>query len=108
MRVQQTYMLDKEGDVAGPISAVEKAASFAEKVLKTEWETVKFGEAAYREAVQATRHTLGGSFAVLAVLIIAIPVYYYWSASIEAPMLATKPMAPAASLPAPLPALTGK
>src|SRR5471030_1023724 len=67
MGAQQTYMLENEGDVTGPIGAVEKAASYAEKVLKTEWETVKFGEAAYREAVQATRYALAGSCAVRAV-----------------------------------------
>jgi hypothetical protein len=79
MGAQQSYMIDKEGDVGEPIGAVEKAASYAEGVLKTEWETVKYGERAYRDSVRATKYTLIGSFAVLAVLVVGIPVYVYSS-----------------------------
>jgi hypothetical protein len=83
MGAQQSYMLDKEGDVGEPIGEVERAASYAEGVLKTEWETVKFGERAYRDSVRATKYTLIGSIAVLAVLVVGIPVYVYSSGSAQ-------------------------
>lgn len=66
MGAQQAYMFYKEGDVNEAIGSVEKAASYAECVLKAEWETVKLGEPAYRDTVRTTKYTLCGSFAVLA------------------------------------------
>jgi hypothetical protein len=94
MGAQQAYMANKTGDVSEPINAVERAASYAEKVLKSEWETVKYGERAYRDSVRATKYTLIGSFAVLAALVVGIPVYYYWSPSTQAATVANH--APAA------------
>lgn len=77
MEAQQAYMDNKEGDVDEPIAAVENAASYAEGVLKSEWETVKFGERAYRAAVRTTTITLVASLIILASLIIGLPVYVY-------------------------------
>lgn len=82
MGAQHAYMLNKEGDVAEPIAAVETAASYAEKVLKAEWETVKLGERAYRDSLRATKYTLAGSFAVLALLVVGLPIYIYSSAGV--------------------------
>jgi hypothetical protein len=114
MGAQQAYMVDKEGDVAGPIAAVEKAASYAEGVLKTEWEAVKLGERAYRDSLRATKYTLVGSFAVLAVLVVGLPIYVYSSAGVReakavTPASAVQPKAapvaaPPARSPAPAPA----
>lgn len=83
MGAQQAYIVNKEGDVAEPIGAVERAASYAEGVLKTEWETVKFGERAYRDSLRATKYTLVGSFAVLAFLVVGLPIYVYSSAGVQ-------------------------
>jgi hypothetical protein len=114
MGAQQSYMINNEGDVAEPIAAVEKAASYAEGVLKTEWETVKFGERAYRAAVHTTTYTLAGSFAVLAVLVVGLPIYVYSSASGQGAKETNQPAAQlkadtvaaprAASVPDPVPA----
>jgi hypothetical protein len=111
MGAQQSYMTNKEGDVAEPIAAVETAASYAEGVLKTEWDTVKLGERAYRESVRATKYALIGSFTVLAVLVVGIPIYVYSSATeqvnkpanmslVEQPKAAPEPLPSAASRPA--------
>jgi len=97
MGAQQSYMLNKEGDVGEPIGAVEKAASYAEGVLKSEWETVKFGERAYRAAVRTTTFTLVGSLVVLAVLVVGLPVYIYSSPSAQGTQKATATTPPAAS-----------
>jgi hypothetical protein len=67
MTAQQVYFGKYEADVDQAIAAVEAAALYASEVLKTEWETVKLGETAYRDAVKATKYTLNGSFVVLAV-----------------------------------------
>lgn len=89
MGSQQAYMDNKEGDVAEPIAAVEKAAFYAEGVLKAEWEIVKLGERAYRDSLRATQYTLAGSFAVLAALVVGLPIYVYSSASVRAAKAAT-------------------
>jgi hypothetical protein len=106
MTAQQVYFGKYEADVDQAIAAVEAAALYASEVLKTEWETVKLGETAYRDAVKATKYTLNGSFVVLAVLVLGYPVYY-WTAS----YLETKPAkaqgaaaAPAAKVAVPSPA----
>lgn len=79
MEAQQAYVMDKNGDVSGPITAVENAATYAERVLKSEWETVKLGERAYRAAVRTSTRTLVVSFTILAVLMVCLPVYIYSS-----------------------------
>lgn len=81
MGAQQSYMTNKEDDVGEPIGAVEKAASYAEGVLKSEWETVKFGEQAYRASIRTTTFTLVGSLVVLVVLVVGFPIYVYSSTS---------------------------
>lgn len=115
MGAQQAYVLNKEGDVGVPIGAVEKAASYAEGVLKTEWETVKLGERAYRDSVRATKYTLIGSFAVLAVLVVGIPIYVYSSAggqeakaANQAPAVQSKAATAPPPSAAPSPAATSK
>jgi len=115
MEAQQVYMTNKDGDVSDPIDAVEKAALYAEGVLKSEWNTVKFGERAYRDSVRATKYTLIGSFVVLAALVVGIPAYYYWSASTQAvavtnqaPAVQPKTAPAAAPIVAPVPAATRK
>ena len=104
MGAQQGYMVNKEGDVAGPIAAVETAASYAEGVLKSEWETVKLGESAYRDSLLATKYTLVGSFAVLAILVVGLPIYVYSSAGAReakaaAPATAVQPTPAAVAAP---------
>lgn len=89
MGAQQAYMDNKQGDVAEPIAAVEKAASYAQGVLKSEWETVKLGERAYRDSLRATKFTLIGSFAVLTVLVVGLPIYVYSSDDIREAKVAT-------------------
>lgn len=79
MAAQQTYMNNKDGDVAEAIGAVERAAEYAEGVLKSEWETVKAGEPAYKAAVRTTTFTLVGSLIVLAGFVVGIPIYVYSS-----------------------------
>lgn len=96
MGAQQGYIVNKDGDVAGPIAAVEKAASYAGGVLKNEWETVKLGERAYRDSLLATKCTLVGSFAVLAIIVVGLPIYVYSSAGVReakaaAPATAVQP-----------------
>lgn len=104
MGAQQSYIVNKDGDVAGPIAAVEKAASYAEGVLKSEWETVKLGERAYRDSLLATKYTLVGSFAVLAILVVGLPIYVYSSAGVRkakaaAPATAVQPTPAAVAAP---------
>ena len=104
MGAQQSYIVNKDGDVAGPIAAVEKAASYAEGVLKSEWETVKLGERAYRDSLLATKYTLVGSFAVLAILVVGLPIYVYSSAGVRkakaaAPTTAVQPTPAAVAAP---------
>lgn len=115
MEAQQAYMTNETGDVSEPIGAVEKAASYAETVLKREWETVKSGERAYRDSVRATKYTLIASFAVLAVLLVGIPVYYYWSANTQlgtvdhrTPSIQLETVPAAAPTAAPVPAAASK
>lgn len=104
MGAQQSYMLNKEGDVSAPITAVEQAALYAEGVLKTEWETVKFGERAYRAAVRTTTITLIGSLTILAVVVIGLPIYIYSLPSAPPAKKATVAAPPAVSAPGQTPA----
>jgi hypothetical protein len=109
MDAQQFYMSNHGANADQPIAAVEAAALYAATVLKTEWETVKFGEKAYREAVQTTRYTLNGSFAVLALLLLGYPIYYWTASAMEANAAKSTPAvaAPAGTVvpsPAPAPA----
>ena len=104
MGAQQSYMLNKEGDVGEPISAVERAASYAERVLKSEWETVKFGERAYRAAVHTTTITLIGSLTILGVVVIGLPIYIYSLPRTPPAKMATGATPPAVSAPSKAPA----
>jgi len=74
MQVPQAYIVNEHGNGALVILWMDDSASFAEGVLKAEWETVKFGEKAYREAVQTTSRVLKWSLGLLAVLVIGIPL----------------------------------
>ena len=98
MTAQQVYMAKYEADVDKAIAAVEAAADYASEVLKTEWETVKLGEMAYRDAVRTTTYTLKGSFGVLALLLIGYPIYYWTASYLEAKAAKPTPtvVAPAA------------
>lgn len=81
MKAQQSYLNNPDGGANDAIDALERTSLFAERVLKTEWQTVKFGERAYRDAVRTTGHILRGAFAILALVVVGYPVYYYWPAS---------------------------
>lgn len=107
MTAQQNYVINKKRSVSEPIDAVEKAALYAERVLKAEWNTVKAGEKAYQDAVRTTKFTLVGSFAVLALLVVGYPIYY-WTASARenkeaSPTRAVAAPAPKAPTPTPAP-----
>lgn len=103
---QQAYVVNKNSGVDTVLDAVEQAASYAEIVLKNEWETVKFGEAAYRQSLRTTGWTLKGSFAILALVVGGYPVYYYLAASAEArDAEAAKAKAALVAAPTPAPAV---
>jgi hypothetical protein len=89
MGAMHLYMADKSVEIKKSIDAVEAAARYAEEVLKTEWEKVKEGEDAYKSALSTTRYTLIGSFAVLALLVLGYPVYYWRASALEAEAKAT-------------------
>jgi hypothetical protein len=89
MGALQSFMGNNSVGATLPIDAMESAALAAEAVLKAEWRTVKSGEEAYRDAVRATKYTLRTSFAILALLVLGYPIYY-WTAS----YLETKAVAP--------------
>lgn len=106
MDAQQHYLQNHGAIVDNPIEAVEAAALYAAGVLKSEWTTVKVGEEAYRDAIQTTKYTLRTSFAILALLVLGYPIYYWTASYLEAkaakPAPAVAVVAPAA-VPAPAP-----
>lgn len=85
MQALQAYIVNEHGDGAVVILSVDDSASFAEGILKAEWETVKFGEKAYREAVQTTSRVLKWSLGLLAVLVIGIPLVAILTPAKETP-----------------------
>jgi hypothetical protein len=80
MMAVQHFLENVDAQAGDALIAVEAAATCAAEVLKTEWDAVKVGEKAYRDAVGTTASTLKWSFVVLGLLVFGYPIYY-WTAS---------------------------
>jgi t-SNARE complex subunit (syntaxin) len=79
MAAQQRYIDDLTADVQLPLSNVEKASEQAEKVLKSEWRTVKGGEEAYKSAINTTSWVLIISGSIWVIVVVGALAYAFFT-----------------------------
>lgn len=77
MDAQNKYLAAVNADIKEVFEAAKRASDQAALVLKSEWETVKQGEKAYRSAVKTSTHILKGTGILLVAIVVGVPAYVF-------------------------------